>query len=227
MKLKLAVEIDGKQHEKRKNFDTKKDLYINKQGVKVLRIIWKDFIKTPKTRIKQVLKILSNTKQTEICVEDYTLYQCKRLKVEQEKKLKELKLKESKIKDKLDKYLNDASLLLGSDNISLKLSKKWKKTKHFVKRFFNKHFPNECVTRKTCVCGKVLHNESTFKRHTLACSKIRNKQIINKIIKEFNKYFISIEELAKRCNVYESVIVTILKQNNLWSNKRKVIKEIT
>lgn len=219
LKLKLAVEIDGKQHEKRMNFDRKKDLYINKKGVRVLRIVWKDFIKTPKTRIKQILRILSNTKHTEIRVEDYTLYQCKRLKIEQEKKIKDSQLKENKINEKLNKYLNDANLLLGKDSICLKLTKKWKKTRHFVKRFFNKHFPNECITRKTCICGKVLHNESTFKKHKLTCSKIRNKQIKAKVIKEFHKYFVSIEELAKRCNVYESVVTTILKQNNLWSNK--------
>ena len=49
--LKLAIEIDGEQHERFEEYrerDKRKDLVLYKNGWKILRIKWKDIFKNPK-----------------------------------------------------------------------------------------------------------------------------------------------------------------------------------
>lgn len=62
---KLAVEMDGEQHERFKDIverDKRKDEFLIKEGWKILRIKWKEMFSSPKQKIDEFIKFINNEK---------------------------------------------------------------------------------------------------------------------------------------------------------------------
>lgn len=174
---KTIIEIDGGQHERwnRKEYDTRKDLLAKSLGYTIIRIWWKVLFNDTQEILKLIQTVLEKQNH-EIKIEEITLRQALilgKLKEKKEQKDKELIRKHQErqfvINSLFENRLVDAKEVLGTDNIISKLSLKWNVEKHFVKRFFNKHFPDECVTRVTCKCGKQLKTMSSYLRHKKVC----------------------------------------------------------
>jgi very-short-patch-repair endonuclease len=110
--LKIAVEIDGSQHEKKENRkrDQKKDKKLIKNGWNVYRIPAKNIIKNTNETFESFLKyIFSSDKKTFVRQEKYeglkTWKEIKKEKAEIKKKEKELKQKEI-INEKISFIIN-------------------------------------------------------------------------------------------------------------------------
>jgi hypothetical protein len=93
-------------------------------------------------------------------------------------------------------FFVDAKQVFGSDDISTILALKWKRTKHFVKRFFNKNFPNEWTTRATCKCGKSFKTKSGLNGHKSFCDLINDKEMKININKDYDQ-LMSIKQISQ------------------------------
>jgi very-short-patch-repair endonuclease len=220
-KLRIAIEIDGQQHYKYKNrqiSDKKKDALLTSLDYKVVRISFKVLYSNTKIVLSEILEILKNTEKQEVLLKDFSDSQLKCLKMFNEiekRKVEKSKERSNKKQNILENYLKDAMQILGTDDISSILSLKWHKTKKFVKTIFNKHFPNECITTRTCKCGKKVKTESAFKVHKFVCEQVNNIELRNKVLFDYNELYLTFDEISQKHNIVFGVVKRIVK------NRRK------
>jgi very-short-patch-repair endonuclease len=235
-KLRIAIEIDGQQHYKYKNrqiSDKKKDALLTSLGYKVIRISFKFLFTNTKLILNDVLDILKNTKEQDLLIKNFSDSQLKCLRMfdeikkrKQLKKIEKINKKQTQLQTQLQTYLKDAQQVLGMDDISPILSLKWNRTRQFVKRFFNKHFPDECITIKTCKCGKKIKTKSAFIVHKLFCEQVNNIELKNKVLYDYNVLYLSSDEISKKHNVVFGVVDEILKETKRKSGESQKLRHL-
>ena len=228
-KKMLAIEIDGGQHQRwnRNLRDEIKDEFLKSQGYTVIRIRWKVLCNDYKSMLDIIEDILKKP-NIDVDIDKLTLRQAFVLKILEEKKeqIKKAKTKRDLHKENRNKeFLEDAKNILGADNIEQVLTLKWKRTRHFVKKFFNKNFPDECITRATCECGKKLKNKNALNVHKKFCELLKNTKLKEDIIKDYNELFMSIEDISRKRNVSQGVVSSLIdKKRHFWETKNLKLK---
>lgn len=170
---KIIIEIDGGQHARwnRREHDERKDAFAKSLNYIVIRIWWRALYNDKKELLK-IIKTILESQNSEISIQELTIRQALilgKLKEKNKQKEKQLIKKQQERQSIAEQRLNDAKMLLGEDQIISKLSLRWNVEKHFVKRFFNKYFPGECITRVTCKCKKKFKTESSYLSHKKKC----------------------------------------------------------
>lgn len=118
LKLRLVVEIDGLQHYKYKNrqiSDSKKEFLLKSLGFKVLRICYKYLCKDTTLILNDVLKILQNTKEQELLIQELSNSQLRFLNLLDELQKRKLLDSEKKKNEKINKINEKLELLKSID----------------------------------------------------------------------------------------------------------------